>query len=78
MFTDISTKNEFPKTLVIRNSKGGMIWQIYHVQKESEADKLSFNATINGFESSTLEDYQPQYEETFPNWREECSPEILK
>ena len=39
MFTDISTKNEFPKTLVIRNSKGGMIWQIYHVQKESEADK---------------------------------------
>lgn len=78
MFTDISTKNEFPKTLVIRNSKGGMIWQIYHVQKESEADKLSFNATNNGFESITLEDYQPQHEETFPNWREECDPEILK
>ena len=78
MFTDISTKNEFPKTLVIRNSRDGMLWQIYHVQQESGADKLSFNATINGFESITVEDYQPQYEEIFPNWREECSPDILK
>jgi hypothetical protein len=77
MFTDISTTCDFPKTLIIRNSKGGMIWQVYHVQKESEASKLSFNATRNGFESINLEDYQPHYEETFPNWREECSPDIL-
>ena len=78
MYKDISTKKEFPKTLIIRNSKGGMIWQVYHVQKECEVKKLSNNATRNGYEEITLEDYQPNHEETFPNWREECSPEFLK
>jgi hypothetical protein len=70
MYTDISTTESFPKTLVIRNHTGGMIWQIYHVQKESEADKISANATRNGFEAITLEDYNPGHEETWPDWRD--------
>jgi hypothetical protein len=78
MYKDISTKEEFPKTLVIRNSKGGMIWQVYNVLKNSEAEKLSNNATVNGFEEITLEDYRTDCEETFPNWREECSSDFLE
>ena len=77
MYTDISTNNDYPKTLVIRNHEGGGIWQIYHVQKESEAEKLSANATRNAFEAITLEDYQPDYDETWPDWRETCSEDIL-
>lgn len=77
MYADISTIEEFPKTLVIRNHMGGMIWQIYHVQKENEAIKLSHNATMNGFEAITLENHQPEYQETWPDWRETCNPDIL-
>lgn len=78
MYTDISTSNSYPKTLMIRNHEGGLVWQVYHVQKESEADKLSSNAYTNGFYGSTLEDYQPEQEETWPDWRETCSPDILE
>lgn len=78
MYTDESTTDTYPKTLMIRNHEGGMIWQVYHVQKESEADKLASNAYRNGFYGSTLEDYQPEYLETWPDWRETCSPEILE
>lgn len=78
MYTDESTTDTYPKTLMIRNHEGGMIWQVYHVQKESEADKLASNAYLNGFYGSTLENYQPEYLETWPDWRETCSPEILE
>lgn len=77
MYKDISS-GSFPKTLIIRNHLGGMIWQVYHVEKESEADKISSNATSNGFESITLEDYQPEMEQTWPDWREtEGGKEII-
>ena len=58
MYSNVSNNENFPKTLIIRNHLGGAIWQVYHVQKLSEAEKLSFNATMNGFEAITLEDYQ--------------------
>ena len=77
MYTNISTTNNFPKTLIIRNHQGGMIWQIYHVHKLSEAEKLSHNATMNGFETITLENYQEDIKETWPDWRETCSSDIL-
>ena len=70
MFTDISTNDNYPKTLVVRNHEGGGIWQIYHVHKLREADILSRNATSNGFEAITLEDYHADYDETWPDWRE--------
>ena len=70
MYTDISTREIYPKTLVIRNEYGGMIWQIYHVQAKHEADRISTNATENGFEAITLEDYQSNLKETWPDWRE--------
>lgn len=77
-YTDISTTDEYPKTLIIRNHQGGAIWQIYHVQKLSEAQKLSNNAHSNGFYAITLEDYQPEEKETWPDWRETASPDILE
>lgn len=77
MYTDLTTDSNYPKTLVVRNHEGGMIWQIYHVQKESEASKLAINATMNAFEAITLEDYQPDHEETWPDWRETANPDIL-
>jgi hypothetical protein len=70
MYRDNSASDNFPKTLIIRNHEGGMIWQVYHIQKESEAQKISDNATMNGFEAITLEDYISDYEETWPDWRE--------
>lgn len=78
MYKDISTTDKFPKTLMIRNHDGGMIWQIYHVQKKSEADNLTKNAKSNGFYGSTLEDHKPELDETWPDWRETCNPDILK
>jgi len=78
MYTDLTKNNKYPKTLMIRNHKGGMIWQIYHVQKKSEADKLVANAYNNGFRGNTLENYQPECRETWPDWRETCSKSILE
>jgi len=77
MYNNQTTNNTYPKTLMVRNMPGGCIWQVYHVQKQSEADKLAANAHRNGFLGSTLEDHQPDYEETWPDWRETCSKDIL-
>lgn len=73
MYTDKSSNDNYPKTVIIRNHLGGMIWQVYHVQALYEAEKLATNATANGFQAITLEDYQPDMEQTAPNWREECN-----
>ena len=75
-YTDLTTDNEYPKTLVIRNHRGGMIWQIYHVEAVREAEMLSKNATTNGFEAISLEDHQPEHKQTWPDWRENA--DILK
>ena len=60
MFTDIST-GDYPKTLVIRNSPDGMIWQLYHVKNNQEATTLAENAHNNAFYGITLEDHQPSH-----------------
>lgn len=78
MYKDTSTIDTYPKTLMIRNHDGGLIWQIYHVQKKTEADKLAQNAHGNGFYGSTLEDHQPDREETWPDWRETCDKSIIE
>ena len=65
--------SEYPKTVIIRNTEGGMVWQIYHVENVIEARLLSLGATKNGFHSVSLEEHQPNLEETFPNWREEVT-----
>ena len=70
MYTDNSTNDKYPKTLVVRNSEGGMVWQIYHVEKEKEAEILARNATGNGFYAITLEDHQPELKQTWEDWRE--------
>lgn len=71
MYIDITTREDkFPQTLIIRNHYGGMIWQVYHVEKKVEADRISKNATANGFMAITLEKHQPEFSETFPDWRE--------
>lgn len=76
MYTDTSTTDDYPKTLMIRNHEGGMIWQVYHVKSKKEADFLSENAFHNGFYGSTLENYQPEYEETLLDWRGLSSEKI--
>lgn len=71
MYKDITTNNNYPKTLVIKNTADSeFVWQIYHVQAEHEAEQLSKTATRNGFYGITLEDYQQELEETWPDWRE--------
>ena len=62
--------NQFPKTLEIRNTTGGPIWQIYHVENQQEVDLLTKTATGNGFFSITLVDYRPDEPENWPGWRE--------
>jgi hypothetical protein len=70
MYTDISTDEKYPKTLILRNHEGGMIWQIYHVEKQTEAERLAINATNNAFHAITLEDHQPDMKQTWPDWRD--------
>jgi hypothetical protein len=70
MYKDISSNGDYPKTLVVRNHEGGLIWQIYHVDKEIEAIILAKNATANAFMAITLENHKPESEETWPDWRE--------
>ena len=69
MYIDTSSNSNYPKTLIIRNHVGGMVWQVYHVEKEIEAKRLARNATNNGFQAITLEDYKPEIKETFLGWR---------
>lgn len=69
MFRDTSTTDKYPKTLLIRNTVGGMIWQVYHVQNDKEAELLSTNAHKNAFLDRELTDYLDE-EETFTDWRE--------
>jgi hypothetical protein len=70
MYKDISTTESFPKTLMIRNHDGGMIWQLYHVDSLDDVKKLTSNAQRNGFYGSTLEDHQPENAETWPDWKQ--------
>ena len=77
MFTDLSTTG-YPKTLLIRNTPNGMIWQIYHVDNKHQAIYLSTNAKSNAFEGIILENYQPSYEETSPEWREEMANSFIQ
>lgn len=66
---DNTTTPDYPKTLLIRNTVGGMIWQIYHVNNIHEANRLAANAAKNCFEGISLEEHKPDQEETFPDWR---------
>ena len=70
MYVNNSPDDKYPKTLVVRNEPGGMVWQVYHVEKEIEAKRIAGNATNNGFYGVTLEDHQPESEETWPDWRD--------
>ena len=78
MYKNESMTTDYPKTLIIRNHEGGMIWQVYHVKKETEALKLAVNAIGNGFQAITLEDYQKDLQETWPEWREDCDKSIIE
>lgn len=69
-FEDRSS-GDFPKTLLIHNSRGGAIWQIYHVKSMNEADIITQGAHKYGYEYVSLEDHQPDQKETFPDWRSE-------
>lgn len=76
MFSDLTTNKDYPKTLEIRNTEGGMIWQIYHVNNKQEAMLLSQGAMNNAFMSRTLVDHKPDEKETFPHWRTQCHDKL--
>lgn len=59
----------FPKTLEIRNTSGGIVWQVYHVNNELEIEMLIATSSSNGFMAQDIVPYDPKREETFPNWR---------
>jgi hypothetical protein len=54
-----------------------MIWQLYHVKNNQEATTLAENAHNNAFYGITLEDYQPDYGETWPGWRMQADPKVV-
>ena len=70
-YQDISTNEQFPKTMTMQAQPNGAYWQIYHVRDNSEVKMLKEGATRNGYEVITLKDYNGQLEETFSNWRGE-------
>lgn len=58
------------RTLYIRNTPGGMIWQVYHVACRAERELLEKNARANGFGRFELCAGKENCEETWPDWRE--------
>ena len=76
MYKNISTGKNYPKTLVVRNRPDGMIWQVYHVNSERSAEIIAEGAVKNAFEGVTLEDYQPNMEETSPDWQNDFRTNI--
>ena len=73
---DLTNNDNYPKTLLIRNHEGGMIWQVYHVQQRKEAVLLAEGAKRNYFEAVTLIDYNDEYKENWPDWREKCTSKL--
>ena len=67
--TDKTTSKEFPKTIIIRNTFDGMVWQVYHVKNNYDKSVIILNAFNNEFKGISVEDYQPELEETFTNWQ---------
>lgn len=61
---------DYPKILEIRNEPYGAVWQVYHVQDDVEVALLSRTARENGFRSQELVEYNADYEETWPGWRD--------
>lgn len=70
MYKDNSKDDKFPKTLLICNHEGGLVWQVYHVSSIKETEILSKNAHTNGFLGNRLENYDPSMSETWPGWRD--------
>lgn len=65
--------DKFPKKqLEVRNQRGGMIWQVYHVETEQEIRILTRNATKNVFEDVSVHD-EVDMEESYPGWRDSDS-----
>lgn len=69
VYIDMSS-GDFPKTLKIRNTHDGMIWQVYHPDSQQDVDEITKRAHANGFYGITLENYQPEEKETWSDWRE--------
>ena len=57
------------RQLLIRNTPGGCVWQVYHIKSDLEYDLITRTASGNGFLSFTVET-ECDMEETFPGWRE--------
>jgi hypothetical protein len=70
MYINLTTNAPYPKTLFISNEKGGAVWQVYHVEAQHEADRLSKTATANGFEHIELKDFDEDVTESYPDWRD--------
>lgn len=80
VFTDLpvneyylSRAKEFPETkqLWIRNTKGGLIWQVYNVKSWLEVDLLTHTAKANGFRDwEVIGNNITPHEETWPDWRD--------
>ena len=68
-FSDETTDDKYPKTLLIHNTVGGMVWKVYHVKNRNEARFLSLNAKRNGFFWRRLVELEDE-QETFSDWRE--------
>ena len=68
--------NKFPQTIIIRNQPDGMIWQVYHVYNHYDKSSIILNAYENRFEGISLEDYQPELEETFEGWNNKTFEEL--
>lgn len=62
--------DHWPKTLIIRNTTNGLIWEAYDVNNIEEAKMLAKTSKMNRFLSRTLEERgYCSGGETFDDWR---------
>ena len=64
-----STKGNDMQQLEIRNTIGGMVWQVYHVETKQEIEMLTRTARGNDFEGFKISDTIDR-EETWLGWRD--------
>lgn len=76
-YVNNSLNNVYPKTLLIHNTKGGAVWQVYTIDNVHQISILVEGAKGNAFMYVTLEDWTGD-EETFPNWRQESASYYAK
>lgn len=70
MYKDKTTNVHYPKTIKVRTEPDGWVWKVFHPKNKQETEEIMARHTSRDYNGITLEDYDPNVEESNPDWRE--------